>query len=125
MENPYQSPNVEPTESSVTNHRSFRLTRCSTSPDASITVGSFRDALVFSLVQQLPLLVLSALLLDGGLVFQRVAIASIAYWVMTLLIMIRRGRNMSRSDILLLKWGFLPLLLTTCTLWLLASTMLP
>lgn len=120
MDNPYQAPNVDPTESATTKHRSFRLTAGTTSPDASVTVGTLRDAIVFTLFQQLPLLILTAMLLDGGLVFKRVAIASLAYWILILMIMIRCGRYMSDVDILLVKWGYLPLLLVTCILWMVA-----
>jgi len=110
-ENPYQSPSVDLTESAATEHRSFRLTRNSTSPDASVTVGPFRDAIYFTLVQQFPVLLLSAMFLDDGWMFRRVAIASVAFWVLALIIMIRRGSNMPTSDILLIKWGYLPLLI--------------
>jgi hypothetical protein len=122
MDNPYQAPNADPVESAATKHRSFRLAPGPTSLDASVTVGKFRAAIVFTLMQQLPLLLLSAMLLDGGLVFKRVAIASVAFWILTLMVMIRRGRNITDSDILVVKWGYLPLLFATCIFWLVAST---
>ncbi|MCP4890730.1 MAG: hypothetical protein GY904_29545 [Planctomycetaceae bacterium] len=78
MDNPYHAPNAGPLESSAKKHRSFRLTQDSTSPDVRFPVGTFRDAIVFTLVQQVPLLILSARLLDGKLVFKRVTIAFIA-----------------------------------------------
>ena len=124
MENPYQAPNAEPLESSAKIHRSFRLTSRSASADARFSVGPFRDAIVFTLVQQIPLLILSALILDGGLVFKRVVIASIAFCILTLLITVRRGPNISGSDILLVKWGYLPVLLVTCILWMVASAIM-
>ena len=121
MENSYQAPNAEPLESSATKHLSFCLTPGSESPDTRFSVGPFRDAIVFTLVQQVPLLMLSALLLDGGLVFKRVAIASIAFCILTLVIMVRRGPNLPDTDILLVKWGYLPVLLVTCILTMVAS----
>ena len=124
MDNPYQTPDAGAKESAPTKHQSFRLTAGSTSPDASVTVGTFRDAIVFTMFQQLPLLMLSAMLLDGGLVFKRVAIASVAYWILVVIIMIRRGRNIPDADKLLVKWGYLPLLLITCILWLVASAIM-
>ena len=124
MENSYQAPNAEPLESSATKHRSFRLTPGSASPDTRFSVGPFRDAIVFTLVQQIPLLMLSALLLDGGLVFKRVAIASVAFCILTLVIMVRRGPNLPDTDILLVKWGYLPVLLVTCILWTVASAIM-
>ena len=124
MDNPHHAPNAEPLESSATKHRCFRLTPGSASPDALFSVGPFRDAIVFTLVQQIPLLMLSALLLDGGLVFKRVAIASIAFCILTLVIMVRRGPNLPDTDILLVKWGYLPVLLVTCILLMVASAIM-
>lgn len=124
MDNPYQTPSSDTMESSAPLHQSFRLTPSSTSPDASPPFGTFRDAIYFTLIQQVPLLMLSALLLDGGLVFKRVGIASIAFWFLALIILIRRGRTVPESDILVLKWGFLPLLFVTFILWSVAATIL-
>ena len=124
IDNPYHAPNAEPLESSATKHRSFRLTQGSTSTDARFSVGPFRDAIVFTLVQQIPLFMLSALVLDGGLLFKRVAIASIAFCILTLLIMVRRWPDIPDSDILLVKWGYLPVLLVTCILWMVASAIM-
>ncbi|PHS00621.1 MAG: hypothetical protein COA78_23770 [Blastopirellula sp.] len=120
-ENPYQSPPPGPDESEPSEHNSFRLTSSSASPDSNIVIGTFRDAIKFSLIQQLPLLLIASLLLDGGLIFKRVGIASVAFWTFTLIIMIRRGHNMTDDDLLLIKWGYLPLLLVTCILWVIAS----
>ena len=124
IDNPYQSPKAELTETAPAEHRSFRLTRSSESADDNVVVGTFGDAISFALVQQLPLLLLSALLLDGGLVFKRVAIASVAFWILTLIILIRRGRNMLDSDTLMIKWGYLPILLATCILWAIGSALI-
>ena len=124
IDNPYQSPNVEPTETASPEHRSFRLTPSTESADDSVVLGTSRDAISFTLIQQLPLLLLSASLLDGGLVFKRVAIASVVFWIITLIILMRRGRNMPDSDILVIKWGYLPILLFTCILWAVGSTII-
>ena len=124
MNNSHRTPNCDRPESSATKHRNFRLTFGSPTTNRERTFGSFRDAIRFSVIQQLPLLILSALLLDGGLVFKRVAIASIAFWILILIIMIRRGRNIPSPDIYLVKWGYLPMLLTTCILWFVLSAIL-
>ena len=100
------------------------MTYGSPSPKASEAFVSFGDAIRFSVIQQLPLLMLSFMLLDGGLVFKRVAIASIAFSILILIIMIRRGRNIPNADINLVKWGYLPMLLTTCILWMVISAIL-
>jgi hypothetical protein len=121
MDNPYQAPKSNSPEPSASRHQSFRLTPVSTQPDANATIVTFREAIVFALVQQLPLLLLSAMLLDGGSVLKRVTIAAVAFWILTLLVMIRRNRNMLDSDMLAVKWGYLPLLLVTCIFWSVAS----
>lgn len=121
VDNPYEPPSAEPTEADEPKHRSFRLTPGSKLPDASVTVGTFRDALIFTLIQQLPLLVLTALMLDGGIALRRVAVACIAFWIMALVIVVQRGRTLPDLDILLVKWGYLPLLLLTCILWAVAA----
>ena len=107
---------IEPSE-----HKSFRLTPGSDGPDSSVVVGSFRSALVFSLVLQLPLLFLAALILDGGQIFKRFAIASVAIWILVLIFGIRRGSRMTDTDILFVKWGYLPILLITCIMWFVGS----
>ena len=117
IDNPYQPPNADPEGTAPNKHRSFRLTPSPESADDSVALSTLRDAISFTLIQQLPILLLSALLLDGGWVFKRVAVASVAFWIITLLSLMRRGRNMPKSDLLLIKWGYLPMLLTSCVLW--------
>ena len=117
IDNPYQPPNADPEGTAPNKHRSFRLTPSPESADDSVALSTLRDAISFTLIQQLPILLLSALLLDGGWVFKRVAVASVAFWIITLIILMRRGRNMPKSDLLLIKWGYLPMLLTSCVLW--------
>ena len=117
IDNPYQPPNADPEDTAPNKHRSFRLTPSPESADDSVALSTLRDAISFTLIQQLPILLLSALLLDGGWVFKRVAVASVAFWIITLIILMRRGRNMPKSDLLLIKWGYLPMLLTSCVLW--------
>lgn len=64
------------------------------------------------------------MVLDGGLIFKQVVIASVTFWILTLMIMIRRGSSISNSDVLLVKWGYLPILSVTCIVWLAASAIL-
>jgi len=116
-ENPYKPPVSDFKEPEPPVHRSFRLTAGSPTANTLITVGTFREAIVFALIIQLPALLLSALILDNGAIFKRVAIASVAFWVMTLLLGLRRRKSMPDTDILLVKWGYLPVLLVTCVLW--------
>jgi len=115
IENPYQSPKTKTTEPKDLKHQSFRLTSGSSSSDTNLASGSFSDAIVSTLIQQLPLLLLSNMLLDGGLVFRHVVTASIAFWILTLMIMMRRWWQCKISDsaILLVKWGYLPVMVAT------------
>ena len=93
------------------------MTSSASPVDEYVVVGTLQNAIWFSVIQQVPLLLLSGLILDGGMIFKRIAIASIAYWVMTLIILSRRWLNTSDSDILLVKWAFLPILLVVCVFW--------
>lgn len=120
IDNPYQPPSVDAVGSAAPVHRSFRLTPRATPQGADASVGSLRQAIVFSLVQQLPLWLLSAMLLDGGFVLRRVAIATVAFWGLTVIVLMRRGRHLPDSDILLIKWAYLPILCATCIWWLIA-----
>jgi hypothetical protein len=75
-----------------------------------------QQALKVSLCQQVPLLAFSSLILDGGVVLARVVTAVLAYWVVTLFILLARRWRVSAYDRLFLKWGFF-LLLAASFLW--------
>lgn len=120
-ENPYQPPNHAKREQAVSDHRSFRLTRGSDVPDSSVPIGSFRDALKFTLLLQVPLLLITSMILDGGIIFRRFLIASVAFFILMLIVRLRRGAEMTDTDILFAKWGYLPILLITCIMWGIAS----
>lgn len=117
LDNPYQSPRIDRTDSVAPKHRSFRLTPEVALSDGSIKVWTFGEALVFALVEQLPLLLLAALLLDGGMIFKQVGVTSLVFWIMVLMIMIRRGEDVTKMDILIVKWGFFGLLLAVVMIW--------
>jgi hypothetical protein len=68
IESSNESRNADPLKSAVPKHRSSRLTQCSSSLVASGTDLALCDAIQFSLFQQLPSLLLSSLVLDGGLI---------------------------------------------------------
>ena len=119
-DNPYQSPNIDAPQSQG-KHRSFRLTTHESDSEPSLVVGTFRNAITFSLITQIPLLLLGASILDGGLIFRRFLIASLAYWTIVLIIRMRSRTNISDTDILLAKWGYWPILLVVCLLWVAVS----
>ena len=124
-ENPYQAPNTPPEESVTSKHRSFRLTSSTPAANEDFVIGTLREAIWFALILQAPLLLMSGLLLDGGMLFRLVVIASVTFWAMTLIIVVRRGPNTPNSDILLVKWGYLPTLLVVCVFWIAGLSFTP
>lgn len=70
------------------------------------------DFLPLVLTQQVPLLLLAALLLDGGQAFRIFGVAAIAHWSVIAMIQLRR-RKFTRGDEFLIRWGFIPLAVFT------------
>ena len=82
-------------------HRSFRLTRSEAKDNAqSVTLRS-------RLVQQLVVLGVASLLMDGGRILQMFSFSALAYWVCIAIIFIRRRRRLTRIDQLVIRVGFL------------------
>ncbi len=82
-------------------HRSFRLTRSEAKNEAQSV------SLLFPLVQQLVVLGMASLILDGGMILQVFSYAALAYWVCVAVIMIRRRRQLTRIEKLVIRIGFL------------------
>ena len=59
------------------------------------------------LAVQTPLLVLTALVLDGGWMFRMFTTALIAIYVQVLIVMLRRSQHATASDVVMAKWGVL------------------
>ena len=119
--NPYQAPPpISPSPEERTapaddGHRSFRLTR---NPERRDTPqDTFGQAVLFALVQQMPILVLSAMILDGGLLYRQALIGAITYWILVIVCLYRRRHENRPTDLLFIKWGYLPLLLVTHFMW--------
>ena len=93
-------------------HRSFRLTPNDTLLCAA-PLGAQRKAFRAAIVQQAGLFVLSGSLLDLVVVFRRVLVAMIVYWCFVLLVLLRRRKELTGVDLLLVKYGIWPLLATT------------
>lgn len=91
-------------------HRSFRLTR--ESRKTPPTFGELREAFVVAVALQILAIAASALLLDGGVMFRQVIIASIAYWCFVIMFALR-GARASDVDRFLIKYGVLPLTVMT------------
>ena len=72
----------------------------------SMTGQRFRDALPVSLVFQVVLLAFALLVADFGNMIQIWAVAMVAYWSGTLLIVSRRSRAPTKADLFLVQWSF-------------------
>ena len=93
----------------ITTHRSFRLT--ATPNDGlppRISKERYSRAITIALAQQAPILILASLILDGGRILMVCAIAAIASWICTAVILLRRPKQPTASDIALVKYGFWP-----------------
>ena len=66
-----------------------------------------RHALHLNLVGQLLGLLFGAVLLDGGVMGRFVLVGTIAYWCVSLIILIRRYSKLTRFDLLFFQFGFL------------------
>ena len=112
--NPYQSPQsvaVPRTEPQPTDspHRSFRLTVDENNP--YFVVGNIRSAIRFAVLQIGFWLLITSMIMDGGLVFAKAVLAAICFSGLIALHMIIFRNRQSENDILLVKWGYIPVFL--------------
>jgi hypothetical protein len=80
-------------------------------PTTPGTTAEFRSALIDGLKIQLPILVLTALLLDGGRVFHITKVAACAYWPMVGLIYFNRRSSPTNLDLAAVRYGYIVILL--------------
>ena len=73
----------------------------------------YRDAIKLALAQQIPILVLTLGILDGGDIFRICLIAFIAFWTCLVLVQRRRPEAPTRLDLTLIKWSYMPLCVGT------------
>ena len=73
---------------------------------------SYRRSLWIALALQGAIGALSALMLDFGMMARCSLIALLAFWGGTLMVLLRRPRNPTRIDLWLIRWGYLPLVIT-------------
>ncbi len=76
---------------------------------ATSLTPSYRHAVVVGSVVALTFVVLSALLLDGGLTFQVTFMAILGYLGGLAVMAARRPQAPSALDLMLVRWGFIPL----------------
>jgi hypothetical protein len=70
---------------------------------------TIRQALFSALCQQIVVLTLAAMILDGGLIAQVCIFAAIAFWLGVVVIWRRRRANLTRGDTLYIEAGLLPI----------------
>ena len=91
-------------------HRSFRLT--TTSKDGSsqqpfaVTGRGYSRAVTAAVAQQAVVLLFASLILDGGQIFRYCAVAAMASWVCTLVILLRRPKHPTNVDLAIVRFGF-------------------
>jgi hypothetical protein len=73
------------------------------SPVAAVYGPAIRTALL----QQGIVLILTALLLDGGQTFSSAVIALVAHWLTVIILVCRRPSSPTEGDVLLVRYGFL------------------
>ena len=73
--------------------------------------GQYRSALRDAACLQLVLLGLCALVLDGGELLSVCAVAVLAFWGGVGVLLYRASRGPSQLDLLLVRFGFLPVLI--------------
>jgi hypothetical protein len=77
---------------------------------------AYRAAIIVSLPQQVATILLTVLMLDGGVLRQVCGMAFLAFWVGVGLIMLRGPLSPSRVDLFLIRFGFVPLFVAACFL---------
>lgn len=77
------------------------------SPVEPAAEGGSPSFLSVVLLQQIPILVLASLMLDGGGTFRRCCVVAIAHWAVIGVILMRRRRT--RIDMFIVRWGFFPI----------------
>ena len=74
----------------------------------------YKSAVIFAASQQAITGILSAMLLDGGVVLGIWCFTVLACWMGVVVIAIRRPLTPTRSDILFIEFGFIPLFIFAC-----------
>jgi hypothetical protein len=64
-----------------------------------------------SLVTQVAIGILAALLLDGGTTARVVGVAVLAFWLCVAIVILRRPRKPTSLDLGMIRWGFWPVLI--------------
>ena len=95
-ENPYQSPRAE--------------TPAPKSPRADRSGNSIVKAIWDGVLLQLLLFIFTGLILDGGQLNRMCVVAMIGYWIVAAMLIVRRRKAPTKTDLLFLRWGILPMM---------------
>ena len=79
----------------------------------TLAASPYKDAIKLALAQQIPILILSAGVLDGGDFFRICLIPFIAFWVGVFFIRRRRPETPTKLDIIIIQWSYMPLCVLT------------
>ena len=79
----------------------------------TLAPSPYKDAIKLALAQQIPILILTAGILDGGDFFRICLIPFIAFWVCLFLVQRRRPGAPTKLDVILIKWSYIPLCFAT------------
>lgn len=72
----------------------------------------YEKAITFSLAYQIFLLICASLMLDLGQCSQFMIVSMTAFWTSVIVLILRFRKHPSKTDILYIKWGFFPILIT-------------
>jgi uncharacterized membrane protein len=81
----------------------------------SIATG-YRRTIFTALILQVILGVLAMMVLDGGRIAHTTGIAVLAFWAGAAIVILRRPKLPTAFDLVLIRFGFLPLLIVTFVL---------
>ncbi len=74
---------------------------------------TFKNALIFALTCQIPIFILSSLTSIPPIAYQVFSFALIAFWVCVIVMIIKRRNKPTKFDLILIRAGFIPLLIFT------------
>lgn len=72
-------------------------------------VERYLKAISVAIAQQLPILFLSSMILDGGGACRTCVIAAVAHWSLIAAFFVRRYRSPTAFDLAVIRWAYAPL----------------
>jgi hypothetical protein len=91
---------------------SFGVRRCVAAMDeyGAVISPAYDRVIRKTLVAQVIVGVLAALMLDGGTTARVVGVALLAFWLCVIVVIMRRPHEPTRFDLAIVHWGFWPVL---------------